>query len=453
MPCTNRIRNTLAVLLVPVAVAAQSPAPTVNWSSFRGQDASGVAVGQQLPEMWDVPSGQAVRWKTKVPGLGNACPVVWGDRVFIATAVSKTGEDSLRIGLYGAGEPVDDDSIHEWKLLCLDAKSGRIMWDRTAHSAVPNVKRHTKSSHANSTPATDGRHVVALFNFGGLYCYDMCGKLIWKRDLGVLDAGAFDLPEFQWGYGSSPVIADGKVIVQCDIQKGSFIAAYDIRSGCQVWKQTRDELPAWGTPTVYRHNGQAIIATNGSNFARGLKLVDGKELWRMSGHSFITVPTPILAHDHIYLTSGYRPIQPVYAVRTNANGDISLDDGKSSNEHVAWSHSRGGVYLSTPIVVGDELYTLSTSGILVCYDAKSGKRHYRERIGRGEAASFTASPVSADGQIYVTAEVGTVYQFAAGPEFKSPQERQLGEYCLATPAICSGQMVFRTHKHVVAIGK
>ncbi len=377
---------------------------------------------------------------------------MWDDRVFVATAASRTGEDSLRIGLYGAGEPVDDSSIHDWQLLCFHSNDGRLLWERTAHSAVPNVKRHTKSSHANSTPATDGRFVVALFNFGGLYCYDVCGRLVWKQDLGVLDSGAFDLPEFQWGFGSSPVIFDGKVIVQCDIQKGSFIAAYDILNGREIWKENREELPAWGTPTVYEHNGQAIVATNGSNFARGLKLCDGSEVWRLSGNSFITVPTPVVSHDHVYLTSGYRPIQPVYAVRTSAKGSISLKDNEDSNEFVSWSHSRGGVYISTPIIVGTELYTLSTSGILACYNAKTGQRHYRARIGRGQAASFTASPVCADGHLYFTAEVGTVYRLKSGPEFTEPVEYQLGEYCLATPAISAGRMIFRTHRHLIAIG-
>lgn len=443
----------MALLLGVTSMAFGQECSTAVWPSFRGVGAKGVAVGQNLPAKWDVSTGSGVRWKTRVPGLSNASPIVWGNRLFVTTAVSSAGDDALRIGLYGAGDPVADESEHKWKVLCLSARDGRILWERVAQTAIPNVKRHTKSSQANSTPATDGRHVVALFNSGGLYCYDYCGNLLWKRDLGVLDAGAFDLPEFQWGFGSSPVIACGRVIVQCDIQKGSYIAAFNVTDGCELWKKLRDELPAWGSPTVYWHNRQPVIVTNGSKFARGLRLQDGEEVWRLSGNSFITVPTPFLAHDRIYITSGYRPIQPIYAVKTSATGDISLADNETTSKHIAWSYRRGGVYLPTPIVVGNELYMLSTSGILSCFDAKSGERHYRQRIGHGEAASFTASPVAADNKIYFPSEVGVVYKLAAGPEFSDPIEHALAEYCLATPAISGQQLVFRTHRHVVAIGR
>jgi len=441
-------RLTLALFSLCLAASAAS---AQNWPQFRGSGASGVAEGKPAPVKWDATKSVGVVWKTPIPGLSHASPVVWGDRVYVVTAVSSDPKPEARFGLYGDVEPVKDDPKHTYKVYALDKKTGKVVWERTAYEGIPKVKRHPKSTHAASTPATDGKYLIANFGSEGLYAYDMTGKLLWKQDLGTLDAGWFYDPDYQWEYGSSPIIYKNLVIVQADIQKGSFIAAYDIKTGKQVWKTMREgELPGWGTPTVYEGKTRAEIITNGTKAVRSYDPLTGKELWRLSPNSEITTPTPIFAHDLIYVTSGYRPPQPIYAIRPGASGDISLKDGKDSSEFIAWSKPRGGPYMATPIIYGDLLYIVSNQGVVTAYDAKAGERVYQQRIAdRGGA--FTASPVGSDGKIYLSSEDGEIFVFKAGPKHELLSVNPMGEVLMATPAISDGMLIVRGINHVFAI--
>jgi outer membrane protein assembly factor BamB len=309
---------------------AAEPTGTVtrplNWPQFRGPGATGVADGQYPPTNFDVPKGKNVRWKTPIPGLGHSCPVVWEDHVFITTAISTDPKATLKPGQYGNVDSVKDDTVHRFLVICLDKKSGKIVWEKEVCKGVPQVKRHLKGTHANPTVATDGTHVIACFGAEGLYCYDRAGNFLWKRDLGKLDSGWFYDPDYQWGFGSSPVIFENRVIVQCDAGKNSFIAAYALTDGTTIWQTPRNEIPSWGTPTVVVGSTRTEIVTNATKFARGYDPMTGKELWRLGKHSEITVPTPFLGKGLIWLASGYSPVQPIYAVRPGANGDISLKD-------------------------------------------------------------------------------------------------------------------------------
>jgi outer membrane protein assembly factor BamB len=430
----------------PVTVAAPQ-----NWPSFRGPHASGVADGQKPPLRWDVDKGVNVRWKTPIPGLGHSCPVVWGDRVFVTTAISSDPTPELRVGQYGDVEPAKDASEHVWKVYCLDRHTGGVLWERTAHRGVPRVKRHPKGSQANCTPAADAGHLVVCFGSEGLYCYDHDGTLLWRQDLGDLDAGWFFNRDYQWGFGSSPVIFRDLAVVQCDVGPGSFIAAYRLSDGKEAWRTPRDEVPSWGTPTVYEGPGRPELLTNGTHFARGYDPLTGKELWRLGRLSEITVPTPVVGQGLLFLTSGYPPVQPIYAVRPGAKGDISLPKGKTSSDAVAWSKTSGGPYLPTPMSYGDYFYACGNSGVLTCYEAKTGKQVYRERLGG--AGGYTASPVAADGRLYFTSEEDGVRVVKAGPKFELLAENPLGEACLTTPAIADGMLFFRTQHHLVGIGR
>ena len=423
----------------------------LNWPSFRGPHASGIADGQFPPLGWDVEKNVNVRWKTPLPGLGHSSPIVWGDRIYVTTAVSGAGKAEFRPGLYGDVDSAKDSAVHTWRVLRLDKGSGKILWERTACQGVPKVKRHIKASHANPTPATDGKHVIASFGSEGLYCYDRDGKLLWEKNLGVLDSGWFYNAEYQWGFGSSPILFKDLVIVQCDVGKGSFLAAFKVADGKEVWRTSREEIPSWGTPTIIEGPGRVELVTNSTKYARGYNPLTGAELWRLARHSEITVPTPIFGAGLIFITSGYRPVQPIYAVRPGATGDISLKDGTTANDAVAWSTSKGGPYMPTPIVYREYLYTCANAGIVTCFEAKTGKQVYKERLG-GQGG-FTASPVAADGRIYFTSEESGVRVISAGPKFELLAVNLLGDPCMGTPAISDGMIFVRTQHYLFGIGR
>lgn len=423
-----------------------------NWPSFRGRHAAGVSEGQNLPENWDGEQGVNIKWKTRIPGLAHSSPVVWADRVFVATAISSRGEATFRHGLYGDGDASDDRSVHQWKVYALEKKSGKILWEKTANEGVPREKRHIKASYANSTPATDGRYVIAYFGSQGLYAFDMKGRLIWKKDLGVLNAGAYDAPDYEWGTASSPIIYNDLVIVQCDTQNESFLLAADIKTGKTVWKTIREELPSWGTPTIYPGKNRVELITNASNFIRGYDPATGQELWRLGGSSKITAPTPVFSDDLIVVASGRRPEAPIFVIRAGAAGDITLGNEQTSSKHIAWSKQKRGSYMPTPLIYGDYLYVLANQGIFDCYNLKTGEEIYRERISH-QGGGFSASPVAADGKLYLPSEDGGVFVVKAGPKFELLATNPMGELLMATPAISSEMMFVRTQHHLFAIGR
>jgi outer membrane protein assembly factor BamB len=428
---------------------ARAAAP-LNWPSFRGPGGSGVADGQHPPLTWDVKAGTNVRWKTPIAGLGHSCPVVWGDRVFVTTAIGGDPDPKVRTGNYGDVGSVNDTSKHTWQVLCLDRATGKVLWTRTAHEGVPKIKRHLKGSQANCTPATDGKRVVACFGPEGLYCYDFAGKLLWKRDLSSIDSSFAIDQQYEWGFGSSPVIHDGLVILQCDLSKGSFIAAYRLEDGSRAWSTPRDEIPSWSSPVVWRNARRTELVTNASQYARGYDPATGAELWRLAKKSEVTVPMPVVGRGLVYLTSGNRPIQPIIALRPGAAGDVSLPPGEDRSAHVAWSHLRGGPYMPTPIVYGKHLYVCSNAGILTCYEADTGREVSKKRLG---GVSYTASPVAADGRLYFTSEQVQVRVVKAGPEFELLAANEVGDVCMATPAISDGTLFVRSQHFLFALGR
>ncbi len=432
------------------ASASKATGPALNWPSFRGPNGTGVADTQNPPVVWNGIKGESIRWKTPIPGLGHSCPVIWGDRVFLTTAISSGQADpKIRVGNYGDVASVNDTSKHTWQVLCLDRDSGKILWTKTAYEGVPKIKRHLKGSQANCTIATDGKHVIACFGSEGLYCYDFDGKLLWKRDLSTLDSSfALDV-EYEWGFGNSPVIYDGRCILQCDLSHDSFIAAFSLEDGSKLWSTPRDEIPSWGSPVVWKNSQRTEIVTNASQYARGYDPETGAELWRLAKKSEATIPTPVLGKELAYISSGNRPIQPIIAIRPGAVGDISLGSKEETNKSVAWSRLRGGPYMPTPILYGEYLYTCSNSGVVTCYLAANGKEVYKERIG---GASYTASPVAADGRLYFISEQGEVRVVKAGPSFELLSVNEMGDNCLASPAISNGMLFIRTQHFLWAVG-
>lgn len=426
-------------------------AASPHWPSFRGPHASGVADGQNLPDRWDGESGLNIAWKTDIPGLAHSSPVVWGDRLYVTSAVSSRPDATFRHGLYGDGEASEDRTMHRWQVYALDKNSGEIVWERTAHEGVPKDKRHIKATYANSTPATDGRYIVAMFGSEGLFAFDMEGVPLWHRDLGRLDVGAYDAPDYEWGSASSPIIHDDLVIVQCDTQGDSFLAAFDVATGEQAWRTARDELPSWGTPTVYAGAERTEMITNGSNYIRGYDPRTGSELWRLGGSSKITAPTPVFHDDLIVVASGRSPERPIFAIRAGATGDITLKKGETSSDAIAWSRVRRGPYMPTPVIYDGRLYVLGNRGNLDCYDLDSGEEIYRQQIKHG-GGGFSGSPVAADGKLYLSGEDGDIYVVRAGDEFELLATNPMGELLMASPALSDGMLYVRAEKHLFAIG-
>ncbi|MFC1492561.1 PQQ-binding-like beta-propeller repeat protein [candidate division KSB1 bacterium] len=423
-----------------------------QWPGFRGQYASGLSLDSSTPDSWNVENSTNIKWKIEVPGLSHSSPIVWDDRLYITAAVSAEENPELKVGLYGNIDPVENDPVHEWKLFCINKNTGDILWEQTACTGIPIIKRHPKSTHANSTPATDGNYVVAFFASEGLYCYDMDGKLIWKKDFGKLDSGYFRVPEAQWGFAGSPIIHDGVVIIQCDVQENSFLTALDVKTGNEIWRTPREDVPTWGTPTVYTKDQKTQIIVNGYRHAGGYDFETGKEIWKITDGGDIPVPTPIVAHDLIFINSAHGKMSPIYAIKTDAAGDISLKGEETSNDKIVWSINRGGSYLVTSIVYGDFFYNCRINGTLMCFNAKTGEQIYRERLGKG-VTGFSASPVASNGKLYFTSENGDVYVIEPGAEFKILAENSMNDICMATPAISDNTIFFRTHHYLIAVSE
>jgi outer membrane protein assembly factor BamB len=448
----NRAILTASLLVwagLMVDVRTQTPGA---WPGFRGPSASGVADGQRLPDTWSGVTGQHIAWKVAIPGLAHSSPIVWGDRVFVTTAISSLPNATFKPGLYGAGTASEDRTPQKWVVLALDRQRGAIAWQRTAYEGVPKEKRHIKATYANATPFTDGRYVIAFFGSQGLYAFDMRGRPVWQKDLGVLDTGAYDLPEYEWGTASSPIVYKNTVIVQCDTQKESFVLAADLETGKTIWKTVRKELPSWGTPTVYVPSGagKAELVTNASNFIRGYDPDSGVERWRLGGSSKITAPTPIFAKDLVIVASGRAPERPIFAIRPGGSGDITPVADAESSAHVTWRKTGRGSYMPTPLIYGDILYVLGNAGLFDAYDLATGAEIYRQRLEHN-GSGFSASPVAADGRIYLSSEDGDIFVVRAGRSFELLGKNAMGEPLMATPALSGGTMFVRGEKHLFAV--
>ena len=449
-------RAILLVLCLTAAAAATRlhSAAATAWPGFRGPSASGVADGQDLPSAWNGAGGAHIKWKVAVPGLAHSSPIVWGDRIFVTTAISSRADATFKPGLYGAGTASEDRTPQRWVVMALDRLTGKTVWTATAYEGVPKEKRHIKATYANATPFTDGRYVVAFFGSQGLYAFTMDGRPAWQKDLGVLNTGAYDLPEYEWGTASSPIIYKDLVIVQCDTQEESFVMASDVKTGKTVWKTIRKELPSWGTPTVVHSEraGRTELVTNASNFIRGYDPDTGAERWRLGGSSKITAPTPVFSKDLVIVASGRAPERPLFAIKPGGSGDITPAGDAESSAHVAWRKTGRGSYMPTPLIYGDIVYVLGNAGLFDAYDLTTGAEIYRERLEHG-GSGFSASPVASDGRIYLSSEDGDIFVVRSGRTFELLAKNPMGEPLMSTPALASGTMIVRGEKHLFAIGK
>ncbi len=416
-----------------------------EWPQFRGRMAGVAPDHPDLPDTWS--ATQNVRWATPIPGLGWSSPVVWGDHIFVTAVVNSAPQDPPKPGFY-LGDWAAPTTPHRWMVYDVSLRTGTVRWAREVNGAPPSRPKHLKNSFASETVVTDGERVYAYFGNSGLFAFTMDGAPAWSVPLPAVKT------RNNWGTGASPVLHAGRVYIVNDNDEQSFLAAYDARTGRQVWRVVRTEGTNWATPFVWAHAGRTEIVTPGSDRVRSYDL-DGKVLWELAGLSTISIPTPFAAHGLLYLSSGYvgDAGRPAFAIRPGASGDISLKAGETSNAFIAWALPTGASYNPTPIVVGDTYYTLFDRGFFESHDARTGRQMYpRQRI-TGDASAFTASPWSYNGRIFAMSEDGDTYVMQAGPEFKVLGKNSLGEMTLASPAVSGDSLILRTASKLYRISK
>jgi outer membrane protein assembly factor BamB len=417
-----------------------------NWPGWRG-DGRGVSSEKDLPLSWSEQEG--LKWKIPIEGAGHSSPIVWENRVFLTTAAAEDPNvESFRGGVYmGGNRSKPDESEYAYYVLCIDAGNGNVLWSKAVVRQNPKTRRHTKNTYASETPVTDGKYVYASFGSMGLYCVDFTGNVIWQHDLGLLRNRS------GWGTGSSPILFRNTVIVNCDSDDDSYIAAFEKTTGDLVWRTERNEGPSWGTPFLFETDARTILVTNARKRIRGYDASTGKLLWEGPGGSMIPVPSPVATGDLVFLSSGHNlPMRrPIIAVRSQASGDITPARGESQSQGIAWSYSTGGPYVTSPIAVGEYLYVPLDNGYLTCYEARTGKLVYGKQA-LGARNTVTASPVAAYGRIYIQTEDGECYVVKQGPEFEILAVNKLDEVFCASPAVSAGKLFLRGRKHLYCIG-
>lgn len=439
------VKRIMAILVITLMSYQSSSAD--NWTQFRGDNGSGTTTESGLPTQWS--KSENVAWKAKIAGRGWSCPIVWENKIFVTTAVSSKKLEFPKKGLYfGGNRKKPTDNKFTWKVICFDKRTGKQLWDKSCGEKVPDIAIHVKNSYASETPVTDGKNVFVYFGGVGLFCFDMDGNQIWKKDVAAADT------RFGWGTSSSPVIDDKRVFIQNDNEKSSFLVAFDKKSGDEVWRKTRKEGSSWSSPYLWKTANRTELITMSTPFTKSFDPATGNELWSMAKNSSITCATPISNAEMLFVSSGYvgDKSRPIYAVRPNSSGDISLKKGESKSASIAWSLPQAGPYNPSPLLYKNRIYVLLDRGFLACYDAESGKEIYSRKRLDGSRAGFTSSPWAYDGKIFCLNEDGDCFVVKAGDEFEQLHTNKLEEMCMATPAISDGMLYIRTLTELIAIG-
>ena len=438
----------LGLVTLALGFLALSAAVKENWPQFRGPNALGVSDNPDLPDKWGPTKN--VLWKRDIPGRGWSSPVVWGNRVFLTTAINEGKAKDPKKGLYfGGNQYKPSEHIHQWKVICLNLGDGKILWEKLARKGKPQGTIHIKNSYATETPVTDGERVYAYFGNHGLYCYSIEGELLWDKQ--------WPAHKTRWGWGlaASPILHEGKLYVVNDNDEQSYLVALDAKTGKELWRTKRDEKSNWATPYLWENELRTEIITSGTQKVRSYDL-EGKLLYQFGGNSSITIATPYSKFGLLYVTSGYvgDRKKPIFAIRPGAKGDISLRPDQDSSKYVAWCQRRASPYNPSTIVYGNLLHVLLDRGIATCYEAKTGKQvHGPARLPEGRA--FTSSPWAYGGKIFYLNEYGVTYVLEAGREFKLLHTNKLLEddMCMATPALARDKLIIRTDARIYCFKK
>ena len=437
-------RNVLATaLFLAVAILAVNVgASGANWPQWRGPSGQGISTEKNLPSEWTPTKN--IKWKAPIAGRGHSSPIVWGNKVFLTTAVEgpvvpgakavthmDDGKEYLHPDSVGA------DRKHFFKVICLDRETGKVLWEQTAFAGTPYDNRHRKASFASSTPVTDGKLVYAFFGTEGLFAYDFNGKLAWKTEVGKL--GTFGM-----GVGTSPIIFGDLLIIQGDEESGasSFMVAINKRTGKEAWRTARKIQASWATPLLVNNGKRAEIITAGNEAVIAYDPTTGKELWRHKGVESNAIPSPVANSEMVFISAGF-PAKVAMAIKLGGAGDLA--------DAVAWRYEKGTAYVPSPILVENYLYLTTDRGILTCLDARTGEIKYEG--GRVPIpATFTASPIAFDGKILLTSEDGDTFVVKAGAKHEIIATNSIGEPVYASPAVADGKIFIRGEKNLYAIG-
>jgi outer membrane protein assembly factor BamB len=416
------------------------------WSYWRGPAADGMAVGN-APLNWS--DTQNVRWKTDIPGRGSSSPVIWDDRIFVTTAV-KTGttpeaeqraEPSAKPPAkrmpFGQSGP---QAEHDFKVLCLDRNTGKILWERTAITAVPHEGFHdTYGSYASNSPVTDGKHVYAFFGSRGMYCYDMDGNLVWKKDFGVKMR-----KRMAFGEGMAPVINGDRLILVFDHEDDSFMVMLNKNSGEQIWRVARDEVSNWAAPLVVEYKGQKQIVVSGTTKVRCYDFESGELIWECGGLGSNPIPQPVVQDDLVFVMTGHRNPN-LMAIRLGRKGDLTGTDA------IVWSQTRGNSYTPSPVLHDNKFYALTDNGMVSCYNARTGEPYYHQ-VRLPKTYGFKSSPVGANGKLYLASENEDVVVLRMGEEFDVLATNTMTDQMfIATPAITDGEIYLRSQTTLFCI--
>lgn len=436
----------MSILLVTTVLLLQGESP--DWPAFRGGSHSAVS-SNKLPDKWS--TTENVAWVVDVPGLAWSSPVVKNGKIYLTTAIPEGKTDlakDAKKGLYFGGERTKpEDRKYRYEVMCIDEATGKEVWKQMLEESKPDRGIHVKNTYASETPVIEEDRLYVMFGNLLVAGLDLNGKVLWKYKLPSMDT------TMSWGPAASPTAHQGKVYVVCDNNKESFIVCIDGKTGSEMWKKPRGEKSNWATPFVWTNSKRTEIVTAGTKQVCSYDL-DGNVLWTLSGMSTITVPTPFAVGDSLLVSSGYvmDSKKPVYFVKPGASGDISLKDGKTSNDYITWSQPTAASYMPTPVVYDGLCYILYDMGTLACYDVKDGKEVYsKQRLGT--VSGYTVSPWAYDGKIFCLNEDGDTVVVQAGREFKKLGKNKLDELCMASPAMTDKSLLIRTAGKLYCIRK
>jgi outer membrane protein assembly factor BamB len=440
----SAVRGEIPTLALAVLVVAGATTPAADWPQFRGPNGSATSTNKNLPVEWG--AGKNVAWKVKVPGYGWSSPVVWGDKVFVTTAVADKQDRPTGSGNWRDGFSRKVNAVYQWEVYCHRAADGTVLWKRTVAKRKPIYSVNTSNTYASETPVTDGQRVYAYFGETGVFCFDHAGNQLWHKELGVY-------PTFgSHGPGASPVLDGERLFIQCDNDQKSFLVALEVKTGKELWRVARAEPTGWSTPLVWKNKVRTEVVCLGSKQVRSYDPDTGQVLWQLTGTNAQCFGSPVGDADLLYAGTGGQlgGGRPLFAVKAGRSGDINLKPGTTSNESIAWSLPRAGPLMATPLLCEGHLYVLEQNlGQVACYDARTGKQVYRERLP--QARGFFASPWAYQGKVFCLDEGGQTFVLQAGPEYKLLGQNNVGETCWASPALAGGSLFLRTIDHLYCI--